>query len=131
MFIWWACGALILISGQFLTLMVPPYRPRVILFISTVTLVAGNALAITYAVRHAVLYSSRWGATEWALKAATTTLRDAMLGALSKRAAENVNDEIEGLPDNLSMRAIESAQNGIIDVVRQLETEGEISLESD
>ena len=66
-----------------------------------------------------------------ALKAATTTLRDAMLGALSERAAENVNDEIEGLPDNLSMRAIESAQNGIIDVVRQLETEGEISLESD
>ena len=66
-----------------------------------------------------------------ALKAATTALRDAMLGALSKRAAENVNDEIEGLPDNLSMRAIESAQNGIIDVVRQLETEGEISLESD
>ncbi len=66
-----------------------------------------------------------------ALKAATTTLRDAMLGALSKRAAENVNDEIEGLPDNLSMRAIESAQNGIIDVVRQLESEGEISLESD
>jgi len=66
-----------------------------------------------------------------ALKAATTTLRDAMLGALSKRAAENVNEEIEGLPDNLSMRAIEAAQNSIIDVVRQLETEGEISLESD
>ena len=66
-----------------------------------------------------------------ALKAATTTLRDAMLGALSKRAAENVNEEIEGLPDNLSMRAIESAQNSIIDVVRQRETEGEISLESD
>lgn len=66
-----------------------------------------------------------------ALKAATTSLRDAMLGALSKRAAENVYEEIEGLPDNLSMRAIESAQNSIIDVVRQLETEGEISLESD
>ena len=66
-----------------------------------------------------------------ALKAATTTLRDAMLGALSKRASENVYEEIEGLPDNLSMRAIESSQNGIIDVVRQLETEGEISLESD
>jgi len=66
-----------------------------------------------------------------ALKAATTALRDAMLGALSKRAAENVNEEIEGLPDNLSMRNIESAQNSIIDVVRQLETEGEISLESD
>lgn len=66
-----------------------------------------------------------------ALKAATTSLRDAMLGALSKRAAENVYEEIEGLPDNLSMRAIESSQNSIIDVVRQLETEGEISLESD
>jgi flagellar motor switch protein FliG len=66
-----------------------------------------------------------------ALKAATSTLREAMLGALSKRAAENVNEEIEGLPDNLSMRAIEAAQNGIIDVVRQLESEGEISLESD
>jgi len=66
-----------------------------------------------------------------ALKAATTSLRDAMLGALSKRAAENVNEEIEGLPDNLSMRNIEAAQNSIIDVVRQLETEGEISLESD
>ncbi len=66
-----------------------------------------------------------------ALKAATTALRDAMLGALSKRAAENVNEEIEGLPDNLSMRNIEAAQTSIIDVVRQLETEGEISLESD
>jgi len=64
-----------------------------------------------------------------ALKAATTSLKDAMLGALSKRAAENVTDEIEGLPDNVNMRTIEAAQNSIIDVVRQLETEGEISLE--
>ena len=64
-----------------------------------------------------------------ALKAATVALQDAMLGALSKRAAENVKEEIEGLPDNLSMRNIEAAQNSIIDVVRQLETEGEISLE--
>ena len=51
-------------------------------------------------------------------------------GAPSKRAAENVYEEIRpaGQP---FMRAIESSQNGIIDVVRQLETEGEISLESD
>lgn len=63
-----------------------------------------------------------------ALSAATVTLKDAMLGALSKRAAENVTEEIEGMaPPN--MRAIEAAQNGIIDVVRQLETEGEISLD--
>ena len=68
---------------------------------------------------------------EIALNAATAALQDAMLGSLSKRAAENVNEEIEGLPDNLSMRNIEAAQNSIIDVVRQLETEGEISLESD
>ncbi|MEE2813692.1 MAG: FliG C-terminal domain-containing protein, partial [Verrucomicrobiota bacterium] len=65
-----------------------------------------------------------------ALSAATVTLKDAMLGALSKRAAENVKEEIEGMAPP-SMRNIEAAQNGIIDVVRQLETEGEISLEGD
>jgi flagellar motor switch protein FliG len=63
-----------------------------------------------------------------ALSAATVTLKDAMLGALSKRAAENVTEEIEGMATP-NMRAIEAAQNGIIDVVRQLETEGEISLD--
>ena len=65
-----------------------------------------------------------------ALSAATDQLKDAMLGALSKRAAETVNDEIENLP-KVSLREIEANQNAIIDVVRQLEADGEISLESE
>ena len=65
-----------------------------------------------------------------ALSAATESLRDAMLGALSKRAAETVADEIENM-GKVSLREIESSQNSIIDVVRQLESDGEISLESE
>ncbi len=65
-----------------------------------------------------------------ALSAATDQLRTAMLGALSKRAAETVNDEIENLP-KVSLREIESNQTAIIDIVRQLESDGEVSLESE
>jgi len=65
-----------------------------------------------------------------ALSAATDTLKDAMLGALSKRAAENVLDEIDNL-GKVSLREIEVSQNSIVDVVRQLESGGEISLEGD
>ena len=65
-----------------------------------------------------------------ALSAATDQLRVAMLGALSKRAAETVNDEIENLP-KVSLREIESNQTAIIDIVRQLESDGEVSLESE
>ena len=65
-----------------------------------------------------------------ALSAATDVLKDAMLGALSKRAAENVLDEIENM-GRVSLREIEASQNSIIDVVRQLESEGEISLEGE
>ena len=65
-----------------------------------------------------------------ALSAATDQLKDAMLGALSKRAAENVREEIENM-GKVSLREVEANQNSIIDVVRQLETEGEISLEGE
>ena len=65
-----------------------------------------------------------------ALSAATESLRDAMLGALSKRAAETVADEIENM-GKVSLREIEASQNSIIDAVRQLESDGEISLESE
>jgi flagellar motor switch protein FliG len=65
-----------------------------------------------------------------ALSAATDNLKEAMLGSLSKRAAENVTDEIDNL-GKVSLREIEVAQNSIVDVVRQLETEGEISLEGE
>ena len=53
-----------------------------------------------------------------------------MMGALSKRAAETVADEIENM-SRVSLREIEASQNSIIDVVRQLESDGEISLESE
>ena len=65
-----------------------------------------------------------------ALSAATDTLKDAMLGSLSKRAAENVREEIDNM-GKISLREVEVNQNSIIDVVRQLETEGEISLEGE
>ncbi len=65
-----------------------------------------------------------------ALSAATESLREAMLGALSKRAAETVADEIENM-GKVSLREIEASQNSIIDAVRQLESDGEISLESE
>ena len=65
-----------------------------------------------------------------ALSAATDTLKDTMLGALSKRAGENVLDEIDNL-GKVSLREIEMSQNSIVDVVRQLESEGEISLEGE
>ena len=67
-----------------------------------------------------------------ALSAADQDLADAMLGALSKRAAENVQEEIEELKmSKPKAREVEANQNSIVDVVRQLETEGEISLEGD
>jgi flagellar motor switch protein FliG len=65
-----------------------------------------------------------------ALSAATESLQKAMLGALSKRAAETVADEIENM-GKVSLREIQANQNSIIDIVRQLESDGEISLESD
>ena len=65
-----------------------------------------------------------------ALSAATDSLKDAMLGSLSKRAAENVKEEIDNL-GKVSLREMEMSQNSIVDVVRQLETEGEISLEGE
>ena len=65
-----------------------------------------------------------------ALSAATDTLKEAMLGSLSKRAAENVREEIDNM-GKISLREVEANQNSIIDVERQLETEGEISLEGE
>ncbi len=63
-----------------------------------------------------------------ALSAATENLRTAMLGSISKRAADTVLDEISNL-GRITLREIEQAQDSIIDIVRKLEAEGEISLE--
>lgn len=63
-----------------------------------------------------------------ALSAAHENLRNALLGAISKRAADAVLDEISNL-GRLSLREIEAAQDAITDVVRKLESEGEINLQ--
>jgi flagellar motor switch protein FliG len=64
-----------------------------------------------------------------ALSAANENLRSAMLGSISKRAADTVTDEISNL-GRITLREIEQAQDSIIDVVRKLEAEGEINLDS-
>ena len=61
------------------------------------------------------------------LKTATPKLKSALLGAISKRAAETVNEEISFLGP-LKKKDIEAAQMRIIDSVRQLESEGELDL---
>jgi flagellar motor switch protein FliG len=63
-----------------------------------------------------------------ALKAASEKLSKKLLSCLSKRAAESVREEISFLGP-LKVREIEAAQNQIIEVVRQLETDGEIDFE--
>lgn len=62
-----------------------------------------------------------------ALKNASETVKKALLGAISKRAAETVNEEMT-FTGPLKAREIEAAQNRIIEVIRRLESEGEIEL---
>ena len=63
------------------------------------------------------------------LKSASDRLKGVLLGSISKRAAETVNEEIN-LMGPVKLRDIESAQNRIIEIVRRLEAEGEIDLGS-
>jgi len=62
-----------------------------------------------------------------ALKGASPKIRDILLGSISKRAAETVNEEISFL-GSVKKKDIEGAQLRIIDSVRQLESEGEVEL---
>jgi flagellar motor switch protein FliG len=62
-----------------------------------------------------------------ALKTASDKLKTALLSCISKRAAETVNEEISFMGP-LKLRDIEGAQARIIEVVRRLESEGEIDL---
>ncbi len=62
-----------------------------------------------------------------ALKTASAKVKAALLSAVSKRAAETVNEEMSFLGP-LKKRDIEAAQLRIIESVRQLESEGEIDL---
>ncbi len=61
------------------------------------------------------------------LKAASATVKSKLLSAISKRAAETVNEEISFLGP-IKKRDTEAAQLRIIESVRQLEAAGEIDL---
>jgi flagellar motor switch protein FliG len=64
-----------------------------------------------------------------ALKSASDKLKRSLLAGLSKRAADNINEEISFMGP-LKLTEIDAARGKILETVRQLETDGEISLES-
>ena len=61
------------------------------------------------------------------LKKASYQVKAALLGSISKRAAETVKEEMAFL-GNLKAKEIEGSQTRIVDIVRRLEGEGEIDL---
>jgi flagellar motor switch protein FliG len=64
------------------------------------------------------------------MKSASETLRERIYGSISKRAAESLKEELEMLGP-VRLKDVEVAQDSIIQVVRRLEEEGQISVESD
>ncbi len=62
-----------------------------------------------------------------ALKTASDNLKQALLGCISKRAAETVQEEISFMGP-MKLRDIESSQMKIIEAVRKLEAEGDVDL---
>ena len=64
------------------------------------------------------------------MKSASETLREKIYVGLSKRAAESLKEEIE-LLGPVRLKDVEAAQDVIIQAVRRLEEEGQISLDSD
>jgi flagellar motor switch protein FliG len=64
------------------------------------------------------------------MKSASEGLRDRIYGSISKRAAESLKEELEML-GSVRLKDVEVAQDTIIQVVRRLEDEGQISIESD
>jgi flagellar motor switch protein FliG len=62
-----------------------------------------------------------------ALKTASDRMRTAVFTALSKRAAESLQDEIQYMPP-VRLADVEEAQEKIIEVIRQLEASGEITV---
>ena len=63
-----------------------------------------------------------------ALKGTSEQLRNQILGCLSQRGAEMLREDMEALGP-VKIKEVESAQQQIIAVVRELETEGVISLQ--
>ena len=64
------------------------------------------------------------------MKSASEVLRDKIYGAISKRAAESLREELEMLGP-VRLKDVEVAQAAIIQVVRRLEEEGQISLDTE
>lgn len=63
----------------------------------------------------------------FALKTATPELRDHILGAMSRRAAEMLLDDLEGMgPAKLSV--VEEAQAAIVEIALRLQTDGKITI---
>lgn len=65
-----------------------------------------------------------------ALKKASEPLKAVLLSGISKRAAETVREEMSFL-GSVKLRDVESAQSRIVEVVRRLESEGEIELNAE
>jgi flagellar motor switch protein FliG len=65
-----------------------------------------------------------------ALKSANPALRESIMGAISKRAAETLVEEMEMLGP-VRLKEVEAAQDKIIMVVRKLEEDGEISIDQE
>ena len=63
------------------------------------------------------------------LKKSSEALKKLMLSNISRRAAETVNEEL-AMMSNVKPRDVEAAQFRIIDVVRKLESEGEIEIDT-
>jgi flagellar motor switch protein FliG len=64
-----------------------------------------------------------------AMKSANANLQEMILKSVSKRAAESIKEEMEMLGP-VRLKEVEAAQDRIIQVVRRLEEEGEISLDT-
>ncbi len=64
------------------------------------------------------------------MKSASEALREKIYNSLSKRAAEGLKEEIE-LLGPVRLKDVETAQDAIIQAVRRLEEEGQISLDAE
>jgi len=62
-----------------------------------------------------------------AMKPAPENLKEKIFSSLSKRAAEGLRDELDML-GSVRLKEVEAAQEGIINIVRRLEEDGEVNL---
>ena len=77
-----------------------------------------------------ILREVETGGLATSMKGASESLREKIFGALPKRAAEGLREEIQML-GQVRPKQIEAAQDGIIQVIRRLEEDNEISLDGE